>query len=153
MTNMTYRHSEISHESLQDVLLPFNTMTEITIFLMFGLLVDPMELWPAIPVGLITAAVLMLVARPISVLILQPLSPFSPRENMLIAWCGLRGAVPLALSYKVVSEIPQLRGIDPAVVNSLAQNAQSIIFIVVVVNLLVQGLTLPRLCTRLQLQA
>ena len=152
MTNMTYRHSEINHESLQEVLLPFNTMTEITIFLMFGLLVDPMDLWPALPVGLITAAVLMFVARPISVLILQPLSPFSRRESVLIAWCGLRGAVPLALSYKVVSEIPQLRGIDPAVVSSLAQNAQSIIFIVVVVNLLVQGLTLPRLCSRLQLQ-
>jgi cell volume regulation protein A len=120
---------------------------------MFGLLVDPLDLLPALPVGLITAAVLMLVARPISVLILQPLSPFSRRESVLIAWCGLRGAVPLALSYKVVSEIPQLRGIDPAVVDSLAQNAQSIIFIVVVVNLLVQGLTLPRLCSRLQLQA
>ena len=152
MTNMTYRHSEINHESLQEVLLPFNTMTEITIFLMFGLLVDPMDLWPALPVGLITAAVLMFVARPISVLILQPLSPFSQNESVLIAWCGLRGAVPLALSYQVVSEIPQLRGIDPAVVSSLAQNAQSIIFIVVVVNLLVQGLTLPRLCSRLQLQ-
>ena len=152
MTNMTYRHSEINHESLQEVLLPFNTMTEITIFLMFGLLVDPLGLWPALPVGLITAAVLMFVARPVSVLILQPLSPFSRRESVLIAWCGLRGAVPLALSYKVVSEIPQLRGIDPAVLSSLAQNAQSIIFIVVVVNLLVQGLTLPRLCSRLQLQ-
>ena len=152
MTNMTYRHSEINHESLQEVLLPFNTMTEITIFLMFGLLVDPLDLLPALPVGLLTATVMMLVARPISVLILQPLSPFSRSESVLIAWCGLRGAVPLALSYKVVSEIPHLRGIDPAVVGSLAQNGQSIIFIVVVVNLLVQGLTLPRLCSRLQLQ-
>ena len=152
MTNMTYRHKEINNESLQEVLLPFNTMTEITIFLMFGLLVDPLDLLPALPVGLLTAAVLMLVARPISVLILQPLSPFNRRESLLIAWCGLRGAVPLALSYKVVSEIPKLRGIDPAVVSSLAQNAQSIIFIVVVVNLLAQGLTLPRLCSRLQLQ-
>jgi cell volume regulation protein A len=94
----------------------------------------------------------MVVARPISVLIFQPLSPFTRRENVLIAWCGLRGAVPLALSYKVVSEIPYLRGIDPALVGSLAQNAQSIIFIVVVVNLLVQGLTLPLLCSKLQLQ-
>jgi cell volume regulation protein A len=152
MTNMSYRHSEINHESLQNVLLPFNTMTEITIFLMFGLLVDPLELWPALPVGLLTAGVLMLVARPFSVLILQPLSPFNRRESVLIAWCGLRGAVPLALSYKVVSEIPNLRGIDPAMGASLAQNAQGIIFIVVVVNLLVQGLTLPKLCSRLQLQ-
>ena len=152
MTNMSYHDSTFNHESLQEVLLPFNTMTEITIFLMFGLLVDPMDLWPALPVGLMTAVVLMLVARPISVLILQPLSPFSRRESMLIAWCGLRGAVPLALSYKVVGAIPNLRGVDPAAVSNLAQNAQSIIFIVVVLNLLVQGLTLPRVCSSLKLQ-
>jgi cell volume regulation protein A len=152
MTNMHYRHSEINHESLQEVLLPFNTMTEITIFLLFGLLVDPQQLVPALPVGVITAGALMLVARPLSVLIFQPLSPFSRRESLLVAWCGLRGAVPLALSYNVVSEIPHLRGIDPANVQALAQNAQSIVFIVVVINLLVQGLTLPRLCNRLQLQ-
>jgi cell volume regulation protein A len=152
MTNMHYRHSEINPESLQEVLLPFNTMTEITIFLLFGLLVNPQQLVPALPVGVITAGALMLVARPLSVLIFQPLSPFSRRESLLVAWCGLRGAVPLALSYNVVSDIPQLRGIDPANVQALAQNAQSIVFIVVVINLLVQGLTLPRLCNRLQLQ-
>ncbi|NDC13813.1 MAG: sodium:proton antiporter [Synechococcaceae bacterium WB9_2_170] len=142
----------INHESLQEVLLPFNTMTEITIFLLFGLLVEPQQLVPALPVGVITAGALMLVARPLSVLIFQPLSPFSRRESLLVAWCGLRGAVPLALSYNLVSEIPHLRGIDPANVQALAQNAQSIVFIVVVINLLVQGLTLPRLCNRLQLQ-
>jgi len=152
MTNIDYRHSEINHESLQEVLLPFNTMTEITIFLLFGLLVEPHQLVPALPVGVITAGALMLVARPLSVLIFQPLSPLSRRESLLVAWCGLRGAVPLALSYNLVSEIPHLRGIDPANVQALAQNAQSIVFIVVVINLLVQGLTLPRLCNRLQLQ-
>ena len=152
MTNMSYRHREINHETLQEVLLPFNTMTEITIFVLFGLLINPLDLLPSLPVGLITAAVLMLLARPLSVLIFQPISPFSPKESLLVAWCGLRGAVPLALSYNVVNEIPHLRGIDPAVVPSLTQNAQSIVFIVVVMNLLVQGLTLPRLCSRLQLQ-
>ena len=153
MTNMSYRHREINHETLQEVLLPFNTMTEITIFVLFGLLINPLDLLPSLPVGLITAAVLMLLARPLSVLIFQPISPFSPKESLLVAWCGLRGAVPLALSYNVVNEIPHLRGIDPAVVPSLTQNAQSIVFIVVVMNLLVQGLTLPRLCSRLQLQS
>lgn len=152
MANMNYLHSEINHETLQEVLLPFNTMTEITIFLLFGLLVSPEQLLPAMPVGLITAGALMLVARPVSVLIFKPLSPFRPKENLLIAWCGLRGAVPLALSYNVVNQIPRLRGIDPLGVESLAQNAQSIVFIVVVLNLLVQGLTLPRLCNRLNIQ-
>lgn len=153
MTNIDYRNGDITHEDLKEVLLPFNTMAEITIFLFFGLLVDPVNLIPALPVGIITAVVLMLVARPISVMFFQFLSPFSPREGLLVAWCGLRGAVPLALSYKLISDIPEIRGIDPTMVESLAQNAQSIVFIVVVLNLLVQGVSLPRLCKQLKLPA
>ena len=76
----------------------------------------------------------------------QRFSPFNQRESLLIAWCGLRGAVPLALSYNVVDQIPRLRGIDPQLADALAVNAQSIVFIVVILNLLLQGLSLPRLC-------
>ena len=90
------------------MLLPFNTMAEICIFLMFGLLVNPSSLLPALPVGLITAAVLMLVVRPISVLMFQPLSPFRWQDRVLVSWCGLRRAVPLALSYSAVDQISHL---------------------------------------------
>jgi cell volume regulation protein A len=151
MTNMIYRQADINHESIQEVLLPFNTMAEICIFLMFGLLVNPSSLLPALPVGLITAAVLMLVVRPISVLMFQPLSPFRWKDSVLVSWCGLRGAVPLALSYSAVDQISHLRGVDPGSVVALAHNAQSIVFIVVLINLLAQGLTLPGLCRRLNL--
>ena len=146
MTNAHYRDPEINHTSIQEVLLPFNTMTEISIFLLFGLLVAPGQLLPSARVGLASAAVLMLLARPISVLCCQNLSSFSRRENLLVAWCGLRGAVPLALSYSLVDQIPRLRGMDPALGPVLAQNAQSIVFVVVILNLLLQGLSLPRLC-------
>jgi cell volume regulation protein A len=146
MTNGHYRNPEINHTSIQEVLLPFNTMTEISIFLLFGLLVPPGQLLPSARVGLAIAAVLMLLARPISMLCFQRFSPFNPRESVLIAWCGLRGAVPLALSYNVVDQIPRLRGIDPQLAAALSVNAQSIVFIVVILNLLLQGLTLPRLC-------
>ncbi len=152
MTNLRYRRTEVNHESIQEVLLPFNTMTEITIFLLFGLLVSPSDLIPSLPMGLVSAAALMLVARPLSVLLCQPVSPFSFREGLLISWCGLRGAVPLALSYNVVTAIPRIRGVDPASVEALASNAQSIVFVVVVLNLLLQGLTLPRLARALGLQ-
>lgn len=108
MTNMIYRQADINHESIQEVLLPFNTMAEICIFLMFGLLVNPSSLIPALPVGLITAAVLMLVVRPISVLMFQPLSPFRWQDSVLVSWCDLRGAVPLALSYSAVAQISHL---------------------------------------------
>jgi len=153
MTNMRYRQTELNHESIQEALLPFNTMAEICLFLIFGLLVTPASLVPALPVGLATAAVLMLVVRPLSVLVFQHLSPFNRKESLFVSWCGLRGAVPLALSYNAVNQISTLRGLSPDAVGPLAQNAQSIVFIVVLVNLLVQGLTLPRLCVRLGLVA
>jgi cell volume regulation protein A len=146
MTNVNYRHPEFSHEAIQDVLIPFNSMTEISIFLLFGLLVDPATLLPSLPVGVATAAVLMLVSRPLSVLCFQRFSPFNRRDSTLIAWCGLRGAVPLALSFALVREIPQLRGVTPGLADVLAANAQSIIFIVVILNLLLQGLSLAPLC-------
>lgn len=146
MTNLTYQRAEINHESIQEVLLPFNTMTEISIFLIFGLLVDPSNLLPALPVGVAVAAVLMLVARPLSVLCFQKASPFHWRDSLLIAWCGLRGAVPLALSFSVIRVIPQLRGLPSEAAPLLAQNCQSIVFITVILNLCLQGLSLPTLC-------
>ena len=88
----------------------------------------------------------MLVARPFSVLCFQPWSPFSRRESVLISWCGMRGAVPLALSFNVVGVIPTLRGVPADLAATLAANSQSIVFVVVIVNLLVEGLSLPPLC-------
>lgn len=145
LTNSVYRSPEINHITIQEVLLPFNTMTEITIFLVFGLLVYPPDLIDALPIGILAAFGLMLVARPISVLMFQPFSPFSLKESLLVSWCGLRGAVPLALSHDLSLAIPRVRGIDPAIVDELSRNAESIIFIVVVVNLFVQGISLPYL--------
>ena len=49
--------------------------------------------------------------------------------------------------------IPRLRGIDAALLQPLAHDCQSIIFIVVVVNLLLQGLTLPLFCRFLNLSS
>ena len=50
MTNEHYNRPEINHQSIQDVLLPFNTMTEISIFFIFGLLVNPNSCcWPFLP--------------------------------------------------------------------------------------------------------
>jgi cell volume regulation protein A len=43
----------------------------------------------------------------------------------------------------MVDAIPRVRGVDPSTVPTLVQNAGGIVFCVVVINLLVQGLTLP----------
>ena len=146
MTNLHYRDEQINHQSIQEVLLPFNTMTEISIFLLFGLLVNPADLIPSLPSGIAAAVVLMLVARPLSVVCFQRFSPFNVYDSSLIAWCGLRGAVPLALSFNVATAIPHLKGLSPELATQLAQNSQSIVFIVVILNLLLQGMSLPPLC-------
>jgi cell volume regulation protein A len=151
LRNHTYSNQQITPEALQHTLLPFNNMTEITVFLIFGLSVHPLELLPALPEGIVVALAMMLVARPASVLLLQRFSPFSLRDSLLVSWCGLRGAVPLALSFEMVDAIPKVRGIDPATVPSLVENAGGIVFCVVVINLLVQGLTLPHVARWLRL--
>jgi cell volume regulation protein A len=65
---------------------------------------------------------------------------------VLISWCGLRGAVPLALSFSVIEAIAKINGIDPQLVQPLMDNAEVIVFRAVVLNLLIQGLSLPHLC-------
>ncbi len=151
LSNHSYSNESITPKALQQTLLPFNNMTEITVFLIFGLSVHPLELVPALPEGIVIAIAMMLLARPASVLLLQHFSPFSLRDSLLVSWCGLRGAVPLALSFEMVDAIPRVRGIDPATVPALVQNAGGIVFCVVVINLLVQGLTLPHVARWLRL--
>ena len=149
MANLHYHDSDVNHQSIQDVLLPFNTMTEISIFLLFGLLIHPSDLAPCISAGLAAAAALMLIARPISVICFQHVSPFNRKESAVIAWCGLRGAVPLALSFSVQEAIATYPGLEKQAAVQLAQNAQGIIFIVVILNLLIQGISIAPLCRAL----
>jgi cell volume regulation protein A len=146
LSNHRYRNARITPAALLDTLLPFNTMTEITVFLIFGLSMHPGRILASLPEGIVVALGMMLVARPLSVLAFQRFSPFSLRESLLVAWCGLRGAVPLALSFTMMEAIPHLRGVNPATVTSLVANAEVIVFSVVVVNLLIQGLSLPMVC-------
>lgn len=152
LCNFHFSNSQITPGSLQETLLPFNTMTTITVFLLFGIAMNPARLLPSISEGVVAAAGLMLIARPLSVLAVQTWSPFDWRETALISWCGLRGAVPLALSFGAVDAIPSLPGIDRSAVAALQTNAAGIVFTVVMLNLLLQGLSLPHLSRWLGLQ-
>lgn len=152
MCNHTYRNTRVNADMLVETLLPFNTMTEITIFLIFGLEMQPARMLGSLPEGVVIALGMMLIARPLSVFAFQWLSPFSLRESLLISWCGLRGAVPLALSFTVVDAIPYVRGINVDLVPKLVTNAEVIVFCVVVLNLLIQGLSLAPIARFLNIQ-
>ncbi|WP_434590827.1 potassium/proton antiporter [Streptomyces sp. A5-4] len=115
-------------------------IAQIGMFVLLGLLVTPHELlddfWPAMIVGL----VLTMVARPLSVML--SMLPFRQpwREQVLVSWAGLRGAVPI-----VLATIPMVAGVEGS------DQIFNIVFVLVVVYTLVQGPTLPWLATRLRL--
>jgi cell volume regulation protein A len=117
-------------------------LAQIGMFVLLGLLVTPHEMgddiWPALVIGLVLTAV----ARPLSVF--ASLLPFRMpwQEQTLIAWAGLRGAVPIILAtIPMVSGIPESRRIF------------NIVFVLVVVYTLIQGPTLPWLARKLNLGA
>jgi cell volume regulation protein A len=151
MSNHVYRNLRISPNRLLQAMLPFNTMTEITVFLIFGLAMDPSKLLASLPEGIAVALAMMVVARPLSVLVFQWCSPFSLKEALLLSWCGLRGAVPLALSISMLEAIQHLRGVEPALVEPLINNTEVIVFCAVVLNLLIQGFSLVPLARYLKL--
>lgn len=110
---------------------------QIAMFLLLGLLVFPDQLVQHLPVALLMTAILMFVARPISVyLTLTPLYYltghfyYSFKEQTLLSWAGLKGAVPIILAI-----IPLL---DRVPNGELIFN---IVFVVVILGATVQGST------------
>jgi cell volume regulation protein A len=103
------------------------------LFLLLGLLVTPHQLLDDLGPALGVAAVLMFVARPAAVaLCLAPLR-FSWREIGFVSWVGLRGAVPVVLAlFPVLAGVPQARVLF------------DVAFVVVLVSLVLQGVTLVR---------
>ena len=150
LANNIYDNKLITPELLEHSLEPFNNTMQITVFLLFGVLIEARSIPGTVLSGVLVALGLMLVARPLSVLIFQRWSPFDWRAGTLISWCGLRGAVPIALGYSVTQALPSLPGISPAELPELENMVEGLIFVVVFLNLSLQGLTLPWLCRRLE---
>jgi cell volume regulation protein A len=108
-------------------------------FVVLGLLVFPRDLGPVAVSGLALAALLVLLIRPAAVVVSTAWGWFNLREEALLGWAGLRGAVPIVLGTIVLSEH--------------LHNGKTIfnaVFFVVVVSALVQGTTLEWVAEKLQ---
>ena len=113
-------------------------LAQIGLFVLLGLYASPPRLIDAVVPALIAGVVLVVAARPLSVI--AAAAPFRVpwREQAFLSWSGLRGAVPIVLALVALQEG--------------APNAQRLVdavFVLVVVLTLLQGTTLPFVARRL----
>lgn len=133
LVGLTLGRSDFLHKrSLSRFYQGLAWLAQIIMFLTLGLLVFPSRVMGVIIPGMVLAAILIFIARPISVWL--TLIPFklSNREKGFISWVGLRGAVPI-----ILATYPRLAGIQQS---DLIFN---IVFFVVLTSVLIQGTTIP----------
>ncbi|WP_249975885.1 potassium/proton antiporter [Vreelandella olivaria] len=115
-------------------------LSQIIMFVMLGLLIDPLSLLDVWFEGLAIAAVLILIARPIAVVPIMKLFGFNARETSLVSWVGLRGSVPIILAI-----FPLMFGLEGA------ELIFNVVFFVVLISASIQGTTLPIVARKLKL--
>lgn len=111
---------------------------QIGLFVLLGLLASPPDMGNQVGRAVVIGLVLLLVARPLSVLVSTTPFRMPWRDQAFLSWAGLRGAVPV-----VLATVPLTVG---------ARNLDwifDLVFVLVVVFTLVQGPTLPWIAERL----
>ncbi|WP_308220332.1 MULTISPECIES: potassium/proton antiporter [Pimelobacter] len=108
-------------------------LAQIGLFVMLGLLLSPERLsWATVGMAVVAGLLLTFLARPLSVLVSAVVKPMKLPELAFISWAGLRGAVPI-----VLATIPLAAGVDGAT------RLFDIVFVLVVIDTLITGPTLP----------
>jgi cell volume regulation protein A len=136
------RYAPRYRRSIRTVHSALASAAQVALFLLLGFLVFPSELPPVILPAIVVAVVLVLVARPVAVWLCLPWFGFSQREMALTSWSGLRGAVPVVLTTFAVTT-----GYGDG------ERVFDVVFVVVLLASLTQGLTLEPLARRLGLLA
>ena len=103
-------------------------LAQIGLFVLLGLLVNPHDLAEDIVPAILVGLVLLLIARPVSVMVSLAGFRIALREQLFLSWAGLRGAVPI-----VLATFPIVAGVD----NS--HRLLHIVFVLVVIFTVIQA--------------
>jgi cell volume regulation protein A len=115
-------------------------LSQIGLFVMLGLLVFPSRLVKIAPEGLIIAAFLIFIARPLTIFICLMFSKFNFKDKIFVSWAGLKGATPIVFASLAAVKI-----------GDKAHILFDIVFFVVLFSALVQGVTLKYMAKKLGL--
>lgn len=113
-------------------------LAQIGLFVLLGMRASPAGFAEQLIPALVIGSVLLLIARPLSVLASTSWFGFSLREQAFLSWAGLRGAVPIVLA--TVPMIAQAPDVDWIF---------ELVFVLVVIFTLVQAPPMPWLARRL----
>jgi cell volume regulation protein A len=107
-------------------------MMQIIMFITLGLLVFPKQILPYLGIGILLSALLIFVARPLSVFLSLAFFKMDFRKKLFVSWVGLRGAVPIVLAI-----YPLTAGVGKSGI------IFNLVFFISVTSILVQGTTIP----------
>ncbi|GAB4339372.1 MAG: potassium/proton antiporter [Flammeovirgaceae bacterium] len=107
-------------------------LLEVSLFLILGLQIKLYELPIVFWEGLIFSAILIFIARPISVFISLIFYKTSLKKMLFISWVGLRGATPI-----VFALYPTLNGLQDG------EFILHLTFFIVLTSILIQGSSIP----------
>jgi cell volume regulation protein A len=111
-------------------------LSQVSMFLLLGLLVNPSELPAVVVPGTLIALAVAFIARPVAVgLCLLPFR-YTWRERAFIAWVGLRGAVPI-----IMATVPILRAEGQSAEMVEALDVFDVVFFIVIISSFVPGAT------------
>ena len=134
--------TDIPHR--KEILNFFNGMTwlmQLVMFLMLGLLARPSKMLPMLVPALVIGLFMIFVSRPASVfLCLLPFRGLSTRAKLFTSWVGLKGAGPILFAL-----CPVVAGLEGA------DDMFNMVFLITLISLLLQGMTLSPVARMLRL--
>ncbi len=117
-------------------------LMQIGMFLTLGMLVIPSRLPPVLGSGVLAAVFLILAARPVGVFAALAFTKLGVAEKLMVAWAGLRGAVPI-----VLATFPLLAGLPRA------EEIFNLVFFIVLLSVALQGTSVGAAARLLRLNA